>query len=408
MTRSLYITHTGMTEPLGQSQVLPYLKGLAKKGVEIDLVSFEPTGTDPDLVAAEKVRLSDAGLSWHPQVRSKSHALGVKVWESSIASMKGLILALKRRPDIVHARSYLPAAVADVVAALSPNAKLLFDCRGMLGDEYVDCGNWTTDRIEYKLLKRVEKHLFQRTDGLVVLTDALRRWLVKGGHLGHHTKVQVIPCCVDTDKFNTTLAVRNEARAKLGVGDRFVVAYAGSLGTWYLEPEMAKFFNEVKKLRKDALFVVFTRGDATSLKAKVLGYGFSEKDILVTSVSPKDMPSTLPAGDVGLSFIQSCFSKTGSSPTKVAEYLASGLPVVVNGDIGDQADLAVETKACSVLSSFSDDAFRIAAEEAVRHGEMAFEERVKATNDVVRRHFSLAELGVPRYEALYRSLAQGS
>ena len=39
--RGLYVSQNGMAESLGQAQVLPYLRGLVRHGVEIDLVSFE-------------------------------------------------------------------------------------------------------------------------------------------------------------------------------------------------------------------------------------------------------------------------------------------------------------------------------------------------------------------------------
>ncbi|MEI2824421.1 MAG: hypothetical protein V9F02_13485 [Chitinophagaceae bacterium] len=37
----LYISYDGMTDPLGQSQVLPYLCKLAAEGFEFTLLSFE-------------------------------------------------------------------------------------------------------------------------------------------------------------------------------------------------------------------------------------------------------------------------------------------------------------------------------------------------------------------------------
>ena len=40
--KTLYLSYDGMTDPLGQSQVLPYLIGLSsKKGNEFTLISFE-------------------------------------------------------------------------------------------------------------------------------------------------------------------------------------------------------------------------------------------------------------------------------------------------------------------------------------------------------------------------------
>ena len=37
----LYLTYDGLTDPLGQSQILPYLKMLSTKGAEISIISFE-------------------------------------------------------------------------------------------------------------------------------------------------------------------------------------------------------------------------------------------------------------------------------------------------------------------------------------------------------------------------------
>ena len=37
----LYLSYDGMTDPLGQSQVLPYLIGLTKEGFTFHIISFE-------------------------------------------------------------------------------------------------------------------------------------------------------------------------------------------------------------------------------------------------------------------------------------------------------------------------------------------------------------------------------
>jgi hypothetical protein len=37
----LYISYDGMTDPLGESQVIPYLEGLSKLGHRIYILSFE-------------------------------------------------------------------------------------------------------------------------------------------------------------------------------------------------------------------------------------------------------------------------------------------------------------------------------------------------------------------------------
>ena len=39
--RVLFISYNGMLDPLGQSQVIPYLRELARAGVRFTLLSFE-------------------------------------------------------------------------------------------------------------------------------------------------------------------------------------------------------------------------------------------------------------------------------------------------------------------------------------------------------------------------------
>ncbi len=408
--RALYISHVGMTEPLGQSQVLPYLRGLAAAGADIRLMSFERASTSAEAIEAQHATMRADGLRWHPLVRSPGHGLGVKVIESGAAVLRGLAAALAERPEIIHARSYLPAAAADVIASLSPRSRLLFDCRGMLGDEYVDNGQWTEKQLEYRLLKRFERRVFRRAEGVVVLTRALREWLVLRRLLGSKTAVEVIPCCVDTQRFKPNEASRQEARAELGIGDRLALMYSGSLGSWYLEDEMARYAAHValaaKARGRELVVVVLSGSDAAPLRAKLEARGIESDSLVFRKIAPARMAHYLTAGDIGMSFIQSCFSKKGSSPTKVAEYLASGLVVALNGDIGDQADLASEEGACIVLDGYGEEALTDAALRAVALAELPYAARAAATSRAARKNFDLAAIGVPGYVRLYRALSR--
>lgn len=402
--RSLYLSHIGMAEPLGQSQVLPYLIGLARQGVEIEILSFEATNLDLPTVAALRERLAGERITWRPMPRSSSHSLGMKLWEAGRALSDGLLTALRRRPDVVHARSYLPAAAADLIASLSPGARLLFDCRGMLADEYIDNGNWRREQVAYRLTKRYERRLFARTDGLVVLTEALHRWLREGGHLGAHTEVGVVPCCVDADRFRPDDEARQRGRRELGLGNRPVVVYSGTLGSWYLEREMALFVAALRRLRPDVAFLVLSRADVTNLRAHARAAGIPDGDLLVRSVSPTEMPSALAIGDVGLSFILPCFSKLGSSPTKVAEYLSSGLVVALNEGVGDQSELSVE-RSCVVMPTLDATQIETGARRVSELLDQPHAQRAATAHAVARARFSLAEIGVPRYADLYRRLS---
>ncbi len=402
--RTLYISHNGMTEPLGHAQVLPYLIGLARRGVGVEIVSFERAGTTKDAIATVTDRLQREGIRWQPMMRSPSHALPRKVWEATSAVVRGLVAALMRRPDIVHARSYLPAAAADIIARLAPRARLLFDVRGMLAEEAADGGGWKRDGVRYRLVKRYEHYLFHHAAGIVVLTEALRKILRGQSLVPGTTPIEVVPCCVDEASFRVDPRERARVRAELGLTDRTVVVYSGTLGSWYKAREMARFVGLLRRERPDTALLVLTQANAGELVQAARAEGLGEADIVVRSVPPGEMPSALSAGDLGLSFIEPCFSKIGSSPTKVAEYLAAGLSVVVNAEVGDQALLAEDDKACVVLPSFEQGALADGAARAAALLRTPQPERAASASQVARARFSLADLGVPRYLSLYETL----
>src|SRR5687767_9277987 len=67
----LYLSYDGMTDPLGQSQVLPYLAGLSKRGHRISLISFEKSGRSQAERETVRALCGKAGIDWHPQVYHK-------------------------------------------------------------------------------------------------------------------------------------------------------------------------------------------------------------------------------------------------------------------------------------------------------------------------------------------------
>lgn len=62
----LYISYDGMTDPLGASQVMPYLCGLAANGHSICLMSFEKQGRYEKGKQGVSAILDAAGIKWFP------------------------------------------------------------------------------------------------------------------------------------------------------------------------------------------------------------------------------------------------------------------------------------------------------------------------------------------------------
>src|SRR5262249_55399646 len=62
----LSVSYNGLGEPLGRSQVLPYVRGLADKGHSFTIVSFEKERSATTLAPADVHALLPAGTRWIP------------------------------------------------------------------------------------------------------------------------------------------------------------------------------------------------------------------------------------------------------------------------------------------------------------------------------------------------------
>jgi hypothetical protein len=106
------------------------------------------------------------------------------------------------------------------------------------------------------------------------------------------------------------------------------------------------------------------------------------------------------AADVGISFIKPVFSKTASSPTKVGEMLALGLPVVANAGVGDVDQVLVGTGLGAVVRDFSQTEYQRAIG--------ALETRVMTPDEIRAKAATLFDLkaAVDRYSAIYDLLRE--
>jgi glycosyltransferase involved in cell wall biosynthesis len=122
----------------------------------------------------------------------------------------------------------------------------------------------------------------------------------------------------------------------------------------------------------------------------------------VRAVASGDVASYLAAADVGLAFIKRCVSKIASSPTKNGEYLACGLPLVINAGVGDSDQLINEWKAGVLIEDFGDEDFVKAARELQ---EMMAADDVRArARAVAEEVFDLVTIAGERYASLYEKV----
>jgi glycosyltransferase involved in cell wall biosynthesis len=280
--------------------------------------------------------------------------------------------------------------------------KLLFDIRGFFPEEYTDAGIWPEGGWLYRTVKRVERWLLKEADGFVVLTNKAKAILFPGsGDTDEHGRpIEVIPCCVDLARFDgVDESSRRSVRRELGVEDRTVLAYVGSFGGWYLTDEMLQFLSTVREADPDLFVLILTQRQQEAAREKMRQAGFSGDDFVVKSVSPDDIPRYLSAADAGVSFIKRCYSKQASSPTKNAEYLAAGLPIIANAGVGDVDELIRDNSAGILIEELNKASYI----DAMNNFRSADGEKEKY-HDIAKKFFDLEQVGGERYRRIYRRL----
>ena len=314
------------------------------------------------------------GIEWHRLPYHKRPTLPATLYDVARGALRAAAIVRRERIDLIHARSHVAAAMGALAKRMS-GARLIFDCRGLLAEEYVDSGNWRAGGMLYRMTKAAERWLLRAADGVVFLTESARQALP--------VPIEVIPCCVDVSRFG---AVVSHAHA--------VYVYAGELGGYYLVDEMAQLIAAAH-----AFALILTQSAPEAMIAALEREGVAGE---VKSVPPDDVPRHLRAADVALLLVRPSPARRAQSPTKLAEYLAAGLPVIGTADIGD-LDAQIEGHRVGVLLRALD---RAAYAEAIREmGELRRDPELAARcRALARSHYDLHDVGGARYRRLYEAV----
>ena len=394
-----------MSDPLGQSQVIPYLRGLTKQGYRFTIISFEKPERFKEGKEQLQTLLSDSGIHWVPLTYHKQPPVLSTLYDIYALRKKAYKLHRKEDFQIVHCRSYIPALIG-MAMKQAFGSKFIFDMRGFWADERVEGGLWNLKNPVYKIIyqyfKRKEKQLLSMADYTITLThkakDIIHRW---EGIKNQPIPIQVIPCCVDMELFDPSKvdeSAKKALRKKLNIPpDAFVLSYLGSLGTWYMVEDMLRFYKTLQQSRANAYFLFVTKDAPEEIRQLCTKHAIDTDRVVVTPAARQEVPLYLSLSSWSIFFIKPVFSKQASSATKMGEIMSMGIPFITNRGIGDNNTLMEEAKIgiLTTLGEYSE------AVEAMKN----FRFPAEKIRTVAIEHFSLQK-GVAAYSKVYQRLTK--
>lgn len=307
-----YITFDGLNDPLGQSQIIPYIN-LMSKYSNILILSVEK----------KKTNLKYKNFKNYNVRFVKKFLFFGKLFEFLKVLFFSFIICFNFKPNIIHARSF-QASIVGVILKFFFKIKLVNDMRGFWVDERVDNLSLNLKRKDhfliYKLLKKVESIILRKSDHIVVLTNYAKQKISE--ILKSRYQCTVIPCSAN---YNLFLSYNNKNFLRKNF------CYLGSAGTVYLADEIINFANFFLKFKPSYKFFIITNN--ISNFEKILKKNVYKSRIKLINSNYLMIPRHLEKIDFGISFIKNTEARNSSFPTKISEYLSMNIPVVYNSGL---------------------------------------------------------------------------
>lgn len=394
MAKVLYISYDGILEPLGQSQIIPYLKKLSHKN-DINLITYEKKSNviNKDKLFILKKEIKEAGINWKMLHYHKKPSVIASVYDIFIGQFYGLIIAKRKNVEIIHVRSYMPGLIALPIKWIT-GANLLFDIRGFWADERVDGGIWSATGIIFRTVKYLERYLFRAADHIVTLTEASVPKIIGFNYWDKSLPdITVIPTCVDLELFTPP--------KKIPPTNPFIFGYVGSFGTWYMIDETLALFSAILKILPDARMIIINFNEHKIIREALIRASIPLEKVEIIKTTHFKVTSYIQKMHAASALIKPSFSKIASAPTKLGEYLSCSVPCIGSYNVGDMERIIEENKIGYVLRSFDRDSILDAAKEII----------IISQNSNVRKRcrkiaiskFSLKK-AAEQYNAIYQKL----
>lgn len=363
-----YITVDSLSEGVGSSQILPLMQRLSQAGLSINLISFEKT--EPSQSTQSALQL--AGVNWNRRQFTSRGAIG---------GLARLLEISREIPNarVIHARSDIPA----VAASLSRKAPILWDVRSLWADQKAFTEQAPLKKKILKAYGALEGIASFNATAMSTLTHAVVSVLEE-----RHRRVPklriVVPTAVDLDRFKFDRNIPTQIRG----------LYSGTYNNYYDLAMSKRFVEELQKLTP--VEIHWARPKESPRDSLDAG----ETSTFVATQN--EMANILSNYSFGLSI---CKMDAGPSlkaamPTKVAEFLACGRPIIVNEGLGDFDEYLPEFNAGVILNGEKGDI----EEKAQQLMElMADDETPHRCRALAEKYFDI-DKGAQKYLDLYTKM----
>lgn len=214
---------------------------------------------------------------------------------------------------------------------------VIFDYHGASPEE-----NWVMhgQKLLFYVYKLMERFSLSQCDQILVVSEAFRDYLNEKFKI-HKGKIAVIRNFLETEWLDQTGPGKTELRRRLDLPlERLIFVYAGNFQQWQEKEILVLLANYLGKYENSVLFLILTNSKQEALR-------LDSSVCQIRSAEHHEVFQFLHASDFGILLRRNNILNVVADPTKLAEYLACGLNVLVSG-IGDAKKYIAESN-CGIF-----------------------------------------------------------
>jgi colanic acid biosynthesis glycosyl transferase WcaI len=221
-------------------------------------------------------------------------------------------------------------------------AKFVLEIRDLWPESIVATGQGSSDSLAYKGIGALVGFLYRRADQFITVTDGIKQALIES-HGVDPKKINVVRAGVDPKSLESSLD-KEAAKERLGLSGKFIATYLGTVGYAHGLDIMIEMADRLKNDHPDiSLLVVGTGAEEQMIRQLISDHGY--KNIKMLGLKPRsELPDIFAASDVGLALLRPSEVFKTAVPTKIYEYMATGLPVLTNV-AGETTQIISQSKA---------------------------------------------------------------
>ena len=343
-------------DPLFNGLIYQYILGHQKahpQEYRYHIITEEQLAYALSTAEQEKIKkeLEEQHIFWHPMpYRGGRFILFKKLWNFIGLFFK--LWGIKRREKTTILIGFLAIAggYAYIIARLL-RLKLMVFCFEPHSLYMKEFGIWSEKSLKYKILSKIEYLQATKADyvtGPTIHTiQLLKDWQSTA-------ELFRVPISVDTEKFRFSESDRQRIRQQYSIpDDRYLMMYLGKFGgIYYNEKIVAQFCKRLIDFDPRIFIFNISPNPVEEVRAAYLAAGLQESDFLALNKIPYDeIEGYISACDMGMIAIPPLESQKYRTPVKIGNYLACGIPFVLNRGIADDDIMAEQENVGVVFES---------------------------------------------------------